>query len=173
MEVDAPRTVAATGGRFALVDNCETPDTLEVAYEYEQNGQDFLLVMSHTDANTHGQGMDMGIMFQGTEATLRANYDTCQIIPKKGQALHEPPKTLPRSVGHHREWLNAIKSRAQCSCNFAYGHRLSSVGHLGNTALRTGEKLKWDAAAERITNHPEANTLLTKEYRKPWVLPEV
>jgi len=46
-------------------------------------------------------------------------------------------------------------------------------GHLGNIALRTGEKLKWDAAAERITNHPEANTLLTKEYRKPWALPEV
>ena len=37
MEVDAPRTVAATGGRFALVDNCETPHTLEVAYKYEQN----------------------------------------------------------------------------------------------------------------------------------------
>jgi len=174
MEVDAPRTVAATGGRFALVDNCETPDTLEVAYEYEKNGQDFLLVWSHTDANTHGlEGMGLGIMFQGTEATLVANYVTYKIIAEKGRALHEPPKTLPRSVGHHREWLNAIKSRAQCSCNFAYGHRLSSVGHLGNIALRTGEKLKWDAAAERITNHPEANTLLTKEYRKPWALPEV
>ena len=47
------------------------------------------------------------------------------------------------------------------------------MGHLGNIALRTGEKLKWDAAAERITNHPEANALLTKEYRKPWALPEV
>ncbi len=174
MEVDAPRTVAASGGRFGLVDNCETPDTLEVVYEYEKNGQDFLLVWSHTDANTHGlEGLGLGIMFQGTEATLVANYDTHKLLPEKGRILHEPPTTLPRSVGHHREWLNAIKSRAQCSCNFAYGHRLSSVGHLGNIALRTGEKLKWDAAAERITNHPEAKALLTKEYRKPWALPEV
>jgi predicted dehydrogenase len=174
MEVDAPRTVAAAGGRFALVDNCETPDTLEVAYEYEKNGQNFLLVWSHTDANTHGlENMGLGIMFQGSEATLVANYDTYKLLPQKGRALQETPKTLPRSVGHHREWLNAIKSRAQCSCNFAYGHRLSSVGHLGNIALRTGEKLKWDAAAERITNHPEANRLLTKEYRRPWKLPAV
>jgi len=127
-----------------------------------------------TDANTHGlEGLGLGIMFQGAEATLVANYDTYKLLPEKGRALHEPPKTLPRSVGHHREWLNAIKSRAQCSCNFAYGHRLSSVDHLGNIALRTSEKLKWDAAAERITNHPEANTLLTKECRKPWALPEV
>ena len=159
MEVDAPRTVTASGGRFALADNCETPDTLEVAYEYEKNGRDFLLVWSHTDANTHGlEDLGLGIMFQGTEGTLVANYETYKLIPAKGRTFHEPPRTLPRSVGHHREWLNAIKSRARCSCNFAYGHRLSSVGHLGNIALRTGEKLKWDAAAERITNHPEANT---------------
>ena len=146
MEVDAPRTITATGGRFALADNGETPDTLEVAYEYEKNGQNFLLVWSHTDANTHGiEDMGLGIMFQGTEATLVANYDTHRIIPEKGRTIAEPPRTLPRSVGHHREWLNAIKTRAQCSCNFAYGHRLSSVGHLGNIALLTGEKLKWDA----------------------------
>ncbi|MGC8642914.1 MAG: Gfo/Idh/MocA family protein, partial [Isosphaeraceae bacterium] len=176
MAVEAPRTVTASGGRFALVDNGETPDTLEVAYEYEKNGQNFLLVWSHTDANTHGiDNMGMGIMFQGTEGTLVTNYDTHKIIPARGKdkTIDEPPKTLPRSVGHHHEWLNAIKTRAQCSCNFAYGHRLASVGHLGNIALLTGEKLKWDGAAEKFLNHPEANRLLTKEYRKPWTLPEV
>ena len=143
-----------------------------MAYEYEKNGKDFLLVLRHADDNTYGQGMGLYIMFEGTEATLRATYDFCHIIPAKGRAL-QPPKTLPRSVGHHHEWLDAIKSRTECSCNFAYGHRLSSVGHLGNIALRTGEKLEWDAAAERITNHSETNVLLTKEYRRPWALPEV
>ncbi len=174
MDVEAPRTVTASGGRFGLVDNAETPDTLEVTYEYEKNGQNFLLVWSHTDANTHGlEDMGLGIMFQGTEGTLVANYDTYRLIPEHGRALHEPPKTLPRSVGHHREWLNAIKTRAQCSCHFAYGHRLSSVGQLGNIALLSGEKLKWDAASETFVNHPEANRFLTKEYRRPWALPQV
>lgn len=174
MEVDAPKTVTASGGRFGLVDNAETPDTLEVVYEYEKNGRNFLLVWSHTDANTHGiENMGQGIMFQGTDATLVTNYDTHKIISARGKPVEEPPKSLPRSVGHHREWLNAIKSRAQCSCNFAYGHRLTSVGHLGNIALLTGEKLKWDAESERFLNHPEADRLLTKEYRSPWALPNV
>jgi hypothetical protein len=132
------------------------------------------MVWSHTDANTHGiEDLGLGIMFQGTEATLVANYDTHKIIPAKGRTIPDVPKSLPRSVGHHREWLSAIKTRARCSCHFAYGHRLSSVGHLGNIALLTGEKLRWDAANEQITNHPEANRLLTKEYRKPWALPSV
>jgi hypothetical protein len=47
------------------------------------------------------------------------------------------------------------------------------VGHLGNIALWSGEKLKWDAASEQISNHPAANRFLTKNYRKPWVLPTV
>ncbi|MDG3003137.1 Gfo/Idh/MocA family protein [Paludisphaera mucosa] len=174
MEVDAPRTISATGGRFASDDSAETPDTLEVAYEYEKGDDKFLLSWSQTDASDHGfDGKPQGVMFQGTEATLVANYKEHQIFPVKGKTIAEAPRSLPRSVGHHREWLDAIRSRATCSCNFEYGHRLTSVGELGNISLWTGEKLVWDAAAERITNHVEANQFLTKEYRKPWVLPTV
>jgi predicted dehydrogenase len=174
MEVDAPRTISATGGRFALADNAEVPDTLEVTYEYEKAGQKFLMVWSQTDANAHGlENQGMGIAFQGDEATLVANYGSYRIIPEKGKKIDEPRQTLPRSSGHHREWLNAIKSRAQCSCHFGYGHRLTTVGNLGNISLWTGEKLVWDPVAERIQNHPEANQYLTKAYREPWTLPTV
>jgi len=174
MEVDAPTTISATGGHYALDDNNETPDTLEVVYEYEKGDDKFLMVWSQTDANAHGlEDMGQGIMFQGTNGTLVASYNSYKIIPAKGKTIEEPPKTLPRSVGHHREFLNAIKTREKCSCNFDYGHRLSSVGELGNISLLTGEKLAWDAKAEKITNHPDANQFLTKEYRKPWILPAV
>jgi predicted dehydrogenase len=174
MEVEAPISVAATGGRYALDDNAEVPDTLDVTYEYQKGDKKFLMVWSHTDASTHGlENKGLGIMFQGTDATLVADYQNYRIIPEKRKKIDEPPKTLPRSAGHHREWLDAIKSRAQCSCNFAYGHRLASVGNLGNISLWTGEKLNWDGTSERITNHPAANQYLTKEYRKPWVLPSV
>jgi predicted dehydrogenase len=174
MEVDAPRSIAAMGGRYALSDNAEVPDTLDVSYEYEKDGHKFLMVWSHTDANTHGlEKQGLGIMFQGTEATLVADYENYRIIPEHDRKIAEPPKNLPRSPGHHREWVDAIKSRAQCSCHFGYGHRLTTVGNLGNISLWTGEKLKWDPATERIVNHPEANQYLTKEYRKPWQLPSV
>ncbi len=172
MQVDAPETITATGGRYALEDNCETPDTLEVAYHYPQG---FDMIWSQTDANSHGiEGQGLGIMFQGTNATLVADYSKYRIIDEKGKTVELPAPSLPRSVGHHREWLDAIRTRAQCSCHFEYGHRLSSVGHLGNIALHTGEKLRWDAKAERVTNHPEANAhLLRAEARSPWTLPAV
>jgi predicted dehydrogenase len=174
MDVDAPQTVSAVGGRYALDDNCEAPDTLEVTYEYQKGDQKFLMVWSQTDANAHGlENKGLGIMFQGTEATLVADYHSYRIIAEKGRKIDEPLKSLPRSVGHHREWLDAIKTRAQCSCHFGYGHRLTTVGSLGNISLWTGEKLAWDPVKERIINHPDANQYLTKDYRKPWLLPSV
>lgn len=175
MEVNAPETVVATGGRYALRDNAETPDTLEVVYHYAKGDKGFDMVWSQTDASSHGfEGKKQGIMFQGSEATLVADYNTLQIFPE-GKTKPEPPAPyLPKSVGHHREWVDAIKSRAECSCNFEYGHRLTSVGHLGNMALWTGEKLRWDGKTERVTNHPEANRYLAREsYRAPWLLPTV
>src|SRR5262245_41544691 len=85
MEVEAPLSVAAIGGRYALDDNAETPDTLDVVYEYQKGGHKFTLVWSQTDANTHGlEDLDLGIMFQGTEGTLVANYETYKIIPRAG-----------------------------------------------------------------------------------------
>jgi predicted dehydrogenase len=174
MGVSAPETISAVGGRYALADNGEVPDTLDVAYEYKKGDSRFLMIWSHTDANTHGlENQGLGIMFQGTDATLVASYDKLRIIPEKGKKIDLPEKTLPRSVGHHREWLDAQKSRSQCSCHFEYGHRLATVGNLGNISLRTGEKLKWDRATECITNHTEANRYLTKQYRAPWALPAV
>ncbi|MEO6810323.1 MAG: Gfo/Idh/MocA family oxidoreductase [Isosphaeraceae bacterium] len=172
MQVDAPETITATGGRYALKDNAETPDTLEVAYHYAKG---FDLVWSHISNNAHGfEGRGAGIEFQGTNGTLHGHYNDFKIIPEKGVEIVLPEPTLPRSVGHHREWIDAIKSRDQCSCHFEYGHRLSTVGNLGNIALRTGEKLHWDSKAERITNHAEANQFLERaEYRAPWTLPKI
>ena len=172
MEVDAPETVAAMGGRYVLDDNTETPDTLEVLFRYAKG---FDLVWTQTDGSSHGfEGKRQGIEFQGRDATLFATYNTFQVFTEEGREIKLPEPTLPRSVGHHREWLDAIKTRAQCSCHFEYGHRLATVGHLGNTAYRTGATLKWDRVAERVTNHDEANQILAgPEPRSPWTLPTV
>lgn len=173
MKVDAPQSVTATGGRYGLKDNAETPDTLEVLWHYAE-GWD--LHWTHSDVSTQGKLFDRtaGILFEGTNATMVGHYNDFKIYTEKGQDLMLPEKTLPRSPGHHREWINAIKSREECSCRFAYGHRVTSVGNMGNIALKTGEKLLWDAESERFTNHEAANRhLMREQYRKPWSFPTV
>ena len=93
MDVDAPRTISAVGGRYALDDNAEVPDTLEVTYEYQKGDQKFLMVWSQTDANTHGlENKGLGIMFQGTEATLVADYHSYRIIAEKGREDRRAPQ---------------------------------------------------------------------------------
>jgi predicted dehydrogenase len=172
-EAEAPSAIAGLGGRYASEDNTETPDTFEVVFQYAKPA--FELVWSHQTGGQHGFfDRGAGVAFYGSRGTLHGHYNDYKILPAKGEEIVEPEKTLTRSVGHHREWLGAIKSRGATSCNFPYGHRLSSVGHLGNIALRTGQTLKWDGAAERFTNSDEANRYLLREsYRAPWSLPEV
>jgi predicted dehydrogenase len=172
MKAKAPEFIVASGGRYALDDNGETPDTLEVVYRFPTDWQ---LIWSLQTSAPHGfRGRSSGIEFVGTKGTLHGHYNDYVIIPNPGEEIVEPEPTLPRSPGHHREWLNKIKSRELCSCNFRYGHELSAVGHLGNIALRTQEALTWDSEAERFTNSEGANGyLFREEYRKPWALPEV
>ena len=153
----------------------ETPDTLEVAYEYEKAGRDFLMVWSHTDANTHGlENMGLGIMFQGTEATLVADYGTYKIIPEKGKAIPEVARTLPRSVGHHREWLE----RHQVTFPVLVQLRLRPPAQLRRP---TGKHRSLDRRKAEVgrcqraglSTIPRPTVSLTKSYRKPWVLPTV
>jgi predicted dehydrogenase len=170
LKVKRPRTAVASGQRV-LDDNAETPDTLEVTYHYDEG---FDLVWSHQETNGHGfEGRPAGIAFYGTRGTLHGHYNSYAIIPEKGEEIVEPPKTLPRSPGHHREWLDAIKSREPCSCHFEYGHQLSCVGHLGNIALWSGRKVEWEGETGRFTDGELDRYLLRDEYRSPWTLPEV
>ena len=174
MQVDAPSTIASSGHRYVLDDNAETPDTQEVVYEYPG----FNLVWSHMYGSSHGfEGKGLGIMFHGTNGTLVADYGSYKIFPEQGRmdGFKEPPVSLPRSPGHHREFLNAIRSRQLTSCDWSYGHRLTSVVHLGNLALKTAKKIRWDGQRELCvdssgTPDAEANRLLTRSYRAPWKL---
>jgi predicted dehydrogenase len=170
MKVKWPRTAVASGQRL-LDDNAETPDTMEVTYHYDEG---FDLVWSHQETNSRGfEGRPAGIAFYGTRGTLHGHYGDYAIIPEKGEEIVEPPRTLPRSPGHHREWLDAIKSRGECSCNFEYGHQLTTVGNLGNIALWSGRKVEWDREKGRFTDRDLDRYLLRDEYRSPWALPEV
>jgi len=172
MNVRAPLSVTASGGKLLDVDNTTTPDTLEAVWEYPG----FVLTWSHTTLSSQGPyGRGLGVLFHGTQGSLLADYGTLQLRDERGQPRELPKieQPIPRSPGHHREWLEAIKAGRTCGTDFEYGHRLTTVCHLGNIALRTGRKLHWDAEAERFTGHgaEEGNRFLSRSYRAPWHLP--
>jgi predicted dehydrogenase len=83
------------------------------------------------------------------------------------------PKTVPRiDVSHEMNWVQACKGRAIASAPFEYAAPLTEVMLLGNVALRAGQgrKILYDGAAMRVTNVPEVNQFLTREYRAGWTL---
>jgi hypothetical protein len=100
------------------------------------------------------------------------------LIPEaRAREYGDPPRTLPRSVGHYQEWIDAAKGGPQAGSHFGWAGPLTEVVLLGNVALRpelreelTTKKLLWDSANFRFTNSESANTFLKREYRDGWKL---
>ena len=108
-----------------------------------------------------------GVLFCGSKGYLMSGYTKHELLPAGKFVSFVPPKpTLPDSVGHHREWIEACRSREATSCGFDYSGPLTEAVLLANVSHRLGgKKLDWDAKSATVTNAPEAAELLTKEYR--------
>jgi predicted dehydrogenase len=79
-----------------------------------------------------------------------------------------PDPYLPKSPGHHQQWIDACKTGSRTGSNFGYAGPFTEIVLLGNIAYRTGQTIEYDPATGRVTNRSEANDLLDKPYRKGW-----
>ena len=110
-----------------------------------------------------------GVMFVGSEGNLFASYTNYRLFPREKFADFQPPEqTIPESIGHHAEWIEACKDGTPTTCNFDYSGALTESVLLGNVAYRTGESLQWNAAELKAENCPEADSLIHKQYRSGW-----
>jgi hypothetical protein len=124
------------------------------------------------------QGRDLpetGNLYVGSRATLlvTGDYgDNPRIIPEeKALEMGPPPKMLDRSPGHMEEWVMACRGEKPYDypgSNFQYAAPFTETVLLGNVALIAGKRLEWDGDALEVTNLPEANALISKEYREGW-----
>lgn len=109
-----------------------------------------------------------GVMFVGSEGMLFADYNKYRLFPvEKFDSFTPPAKSIPDSIGHHREWLKACRDGSPTTCNFDYSGALTETVLLGNVAYRSGQKFSWDAANLQ-TNNPAAQQYISKEYRSGW-----
>jgi len=113
-----------------------------------------------------------GNLFVGTEVSMIVAGDYgggLSFIPDGFDKEHgEPEKLLERSVGHYKEWVLACKGEGETVSNFEYAGPMTESILLGNVAVRVGERIEWDGEDMEITNLPDANEFISKEYREGW-----
>lgn len=192
---DTPLEVAALGGKYAITDNREVPDTLNVTWTYPGN-----TLVTFTQINTNaGQAsaVPSQIVFHGTKGTLYLTWNGYEVVPdaltpndfparsplnraedrlyRKGAKKEiEAVKKTDGKDGtalHARNFLDCVKSRQKCNCDIEVGHRDTSATLIANIAHKTKALLEWDGKAERFTSNDAANKYLKYEYRKPYQFP--
>ena len=111
-----------------------------------------------------------GILFYGKKGVLFSEFSGGPMIVTrdKNKPYTPPPKTLPRSIGHYQEFINAAKGGKPANCNFDYGGQLAEIVLLGTIAQRIGKVLEWDTANGRFTNSDAANQLIQPSFRTGW-----
>lgn len=112
-----------------------------------------------------------GLLFVGDNGKILCGFNGSnpKLIPQtKMDAFVPPPKTLPRSPGNEREWLNACKGdKTKPGGNFEFSGMVTETLLLGNVALLTGERLRWDRANLKASSEA-AQKLVKPERRKGW-----
>ena len=124
------------------------------------------------DARRFGDADDN--LYVGDKGKMLAH----RLLPESRNAEYgKPPKVLPRSPGHHQEWLNACKGGEPAGSNFNVSGPMAEVVLLGNIAVRMGQqlyekglKLYYDGPKMEVTNLPEANKYIRPEFREGWML---
>jgi predicted dehydrogenase len=194
--VNAPLAVTTMGGKVALEDNREIPDTLEALWQYPGGT---LVSFSQFNASAAPAGVRGGeVEFRGTKGTLYLQGNGYEVVPdaitpnefpvqspidragshrwRTGEKpILEPMKVVrtnsANTTPHARNFLDCVKSRERCHCDIETGHRSTSTTLIANIAYKTKAHLQWDAQAEQFTNNSEANKLLSYTYRKPYQFP--
>jgi len=193
---DAPVGVFATGVKGTIKDNREIPDTLEAVWEYADGT---LVTFTQSNANAaSGNAKDAWVEFRGTEGTVYITYKKIEIVPeavrlepvpaqnpldrkeasRQGRATTRPAgvaRLLQQKgnalIDHTRNFLDGVKTRKPCNCPVEIGHQSTVATLIANVAYDRKRHLTWNAKQEKFTNDPEANALLSYEYRSPWRLP--
>jgi len=199
MKADAPLSATAAGGKYVLNDNRETPDTLDVIYEYPG----FICTYTNRVANQYApNGRSYGIEFYGSDGTLFLDRSGYEVIPevmleeeaptppylaqlqeeggggssteqrplRKGRTEYIRGQGSDQHFPHVLNFLECVKTRGRPISDVEIGHRSTTTAHLGNIAFRVGRKIRWDAESERIIDDDEANRRLKANYRAPWTL---
>jgi len=183
MKVEGPTAVTASGGKWCLQDDSETPDTLQATFEYPGFLTTYELRLCNENSKYPESDnilRDWGIEFHGTEGTLVFEQTGLRVIPEKRPVeKKQVDRTATVQMGivnngladHIRNFLDCVKSRQHPVTDIEVGCRATNACHLGNIAYLCRERVVWDAANQQLVQaSPAARKLLSRQYRAPWKL---
>jgi predicted dehydrogenase len=169
LDIKYPSTVEAEG---PPVHPDHAPNWLIVRYEYPMPDRAPLKLVWYSGGKRPEYALPKwgnGVLFVGEKGMLLTDYDKHVLLPEKDFADFSPPvKSIPESLGHHAEWIHAIKNKGTTTCNFGYGGMMTEAGLLGNVAYRVGKKIEWDHKKLTAKNCPDADQYIQHHYRKGW-----
>jgi predicted dehydrogenase len=181
LELRHPVRITAAGTLPPDADNT-VPAELRVDYDYPARGSQppVRLTWWHGTPGPRDDGgrvrrfsMGSAVLFHGEQGELLANYSDHKLLPESRFVdFRRPEPTIPDSVGHHQEWINAIRDGSPTTCNFDTSGALTEAVHLGNVSFRLGKAIDWDAKALKVTNVRGADEFVQYDYQNGWRLLE-
>lgn len=175
LQLGAPTTITAHGEKGHDGDN-ECPQRLQVDYQFPARGDAPPVHLTWYHGGWRPDGAEQyqknsAVLFEGTEGRVLADYGTNKIFLNSGATAQPVKPWITDSIGHHKEWLRAIRTGETTGSHFEYAANLTEAVHLGNIAYRVGKPIAFDAVNLKCVDCPEADPIIRREYRAGWVLP--
>ncbi|MEW6239018.1 MAG: Gfo/Idh/MocA family oxidoreductase [Candidatus Omnitrophota bacterium] len=175
--VGMPDLASAIGGHFMFDDDQETPNTMVCSYKYKAANKMLVFEVRHWMSNDELEDRKpgdniVGNLFLGSKGIMIIpNYSSYKIFMGKN---HTPDKAREEGGNHWANFINAVRSRnyKDLNADVEEGHLSAALCHLANASCRVERTLKIDPISERAIDDDEANALLTRNYRSPFVVPE-
>ena len=161
-----PAAITTLGNKFWLTDNRDTPDTLQVTYEYPG----FLATYENRNGNAQSMfGKGYGILFHGSKGTLFVDRSGYKLVPERGATLEEVEvkSSNNSNMAHWANFLECVKTRQKPVSDIEVCQRSTTTCLLGNVALLSKMRIDWDAR-RWTTVQAEARKLLSRPERAPW-----
>jgi predicted dehydrogenase len=181
MNVSSPIAVTAQGGKHDMKDNSDTPDSLDVYYEYPGFTHIYTIRRGQSLTGFHGKGH--GMEFVGTKATLTLDRGGWFVTPAGEKKPSESHGGSEQHFAHVQDFLRCVRNRKQkTASDIEDMHHATVTAHLANISFKVKRKVYWDAKSERCyrafdaqtgvysIEDGDANAYLLREPRKPWSL---
>jgi hypothetical protein len=169
-----PERITSMGGKFLWDDCKEVPEIQTSIYHYPKQKKIIQFEVRNWCTNLE-DGAGVGNIFYGDKGYLVVNgYDS--YASYLGEKREKGPSSSVKGEleAHFKNWFEAIRARDMSLQNgpVETGHLSSALAHLGNISYRLGRQLNFDPVALRCISDDDANKMLTREYRAPYLMPE-